>query len=102
MQQDVYLCTNDSGIINADIIGSLPVLNLTFSDLHYSLTPQNYALISPDNVSLIILLVPIDNIDHWVIGTCFLRNFYTLLDYDKNRIALIPYANDTVYTKTFQ
>jgi len=89
-QNNIYRCNNGTNALNADIINKLPIINFTIGDLNYGLKGIAYSFLEADNMTVNLLLVPSASITKWVVGNCFLRNFYTLLDYDKLRVALIP------------
>jgi len=74
-------------------IVDLPSFYLAFGDYWLEVQPKNYA-IEIDNTGqyCMLCLEPTAGREDWILGTTFLRGWYTIHDYDNSQIGFVPFA----------
>lgn len=75
---------------------STAIVQLTFSGVTYSISPKDYigSRSGSNCLSTIIPQKTFEDTD-WLVGDVFLKNVYTVFDYDANRIGFAPRENST-------
>lgn len=99
---------NDANVLHALIPGSsisggnyiVPCnstadVQLAFSGVNYSISPKDYVgkPTSGSNCLSTIVGRKVFGDNDWLVGDVFLKNVYTVFDYDENRIGFAPRAN---------
>ena len=89
--QDVYVCQD---IINPT--KNLPIISFTAININGDIIEMNLDPASYLDDSNELGFMPLPNLNIWIMGDSFLKNYYSIYDYKNNQISLAPskYKND--------
>ena len=76
-----------------DEVQNLPVFELQFGGYWFEVRPEDY--LHPINIGGIICAICITGEDRggWILGSTFLRGWYSIHDYSTGRMGFVPHAN---------